>query len=149
MSEKLATVKEPAQIYTRKKDNLPGLRMTLVLEDNSEIVVYGSENDPLLSPLNGGQMVMVTKNGNFYNITSTMNEEGEFVKVEKFPSQQNQQTKPTVTAKITAKSIVDNVDTDEVKTYIRWHSKILDYCFEQNPEHGDLIYEQVCKKFSL
>jgi hypothetical protein len=142
MSEKLATVKEPAQVYTRKKDNLPGLRMTLVLEDNSEIVVYGSENDPLLSPLNGGQMVMVTKNGNFYNITSLMNEDGEFVKVEKFPASQS---KPTVTAK----SIVGSVDTDEVKTYIRWHSKILDYCFEQNPEHGDLIYEQVCKKFSL
>lgn len=144
MSEKLASVISNAETYTRKKDNKPGLRIALVLEDNTSITVYGSVDDPILSNINQGEMVMVTKNGNFYNITQAMNSEGEFVAVErpKYSTESN-------TNQATAQAVFDAVDVEEVKKYIRWHSKILAYCYEQHPDRGDLIYQQACQKFKL
>ena len=145
MSEKLAIVSSNPVVYTRKKDNKPGLKVGLTLEDNTEITVYGGENDPIISNLNSGESVMVVKNGNFYNITQTMNADGEFVIVErpKYQSTESNTNQPT------AQAVFDSVDVEEIKKYIRWHSKILAYCYEQHPDRGDLIYQQACKKFSL
>lgn len=140
MAELVAIVKEPAQTYTRKKDNQPGLKLFLTLEDNTDITVYGTANDDLLKSSKQGEMVMVTKNGNFYNITSILNQDGEFIKVDRSIN--------TVKT-LTATDVFNQVDNEEVKKYIRWQSKILDYCYEVNPNHGDLIYQQACKRFNL
>jgi len=141
MSEKTAIVNSLPEVYTRKKDNQPGLKASLVLEDNTTIIIYGKDDDPILTKLRQGEMVLVEKNGNFWNITSTMNEEGEFVKVERIKS-----TAPNTP---TVQTVVDSVDVEEVKKYIRWHSKIMAYCVEQCPDNATLIYQQACQKFNL
>lgn len=147
MTEYAAIIKQTAQTYTRKKDGQPGLIVKAVLENNQEITLYGNDGDRLLLDRTEGEMVMVTKNGNFYRISSVMNEEGEFAPVERSQSTQTTQT-PQTTPK-TAKDVYDRVDPEEIKTYIRWHSKILAYCYEQNPDHGDLLYQQACKQFGI
>ncbi len=139
MSEIVAVISQSAQQYVRKKDGQPGLIVKAVLEDNTPITLYGKDGDRLLLDIREGDMIMVSKDGNFYNITHTM-EDGEFVSV-------NQST-PTNAVTTNNKNYAQ-IDTDQVKVYIRWHSKILAYCYEQSQEHGDLLYQQACKKFDL
>jgi hypothetical protein len=148
MSEYNAVVSEPASTYTRKKDGQPGLVLGIILENNEPAKIYGKADDRLLLDRQKDEFIYVTKNGNFYNIAKIMNEEGEFVEVKK-EQQSNTTTSPQQTTPKTAKEVIDRTNIDEVKSYIRWHSKILAYCYEQNPDHGDLIYQQACKQFNL
>jgi hypothetical protein len=139
MSELTAIISQSAQQYIRKKDGEPGLIVKAYLEDNTPITLYGKDGDRLLLDLREGDMIMVSKNGNFYSITHIM-EDGEFVPVNQ-PTQTNAVT--------TNHKSHAQIDTEQVKIYIRWHAKILAYCHEQNSEHGDLLYQQACKKFDL
>ena len=144
MTEYNAVVTEAASTYTRKKDNLPGLVLTATLENNQAVKIYGKADDRLLLDRKKDEFIFVSQNGNFFNIVKVMNEEGEWVDVEKERFTNN----PSTTTK-TAKEVFDRVNVEEVKAYIRWHSKILAYCYEQNPDHGNLIYQQACKQFNL
>lgn len=145
MTEYAAIISQTAQEYTRKKDGQIGLTIKATLEDNSGITIYGKSDDRLLLDRKENEYIMVTKNGNFWNISSIINDEGEFVPVKKeFAVNQN-----PIQSTSTVNNDISQIDTEEVKRYIRWHSKILTYCYEQNPDHGDLLYQQTCQRFTL
>lgn len=144
MTEYAAIINQSAQTYTRKKDGQPGLIVKAVLENNQEITLYGNDGDRLLLDRKEGEMIMVAKNGNFYRISSLMTEEGDFAPVERPTIQNNQPSQPK-----TAKDIYERIDPEEIKAYIRWHSKILAYCYEQSSDRGDLLYQQACKQFNI
>lgn len=138
MTEYDAIVNQTAQEYTRKKDGQIGLTIKATLEDDSSITIYGKGDDRLLLDRKENELIRVTKNGNFWNVSSLMNEKGDFVSVKKeFTNSQP------------INNDISQIDTEEIKRYIRWHAKILAYCYEQNPDNGDLLYEQTCQRFKL
>ena len=138
MTEYDAIITQPPQEYTRKKDGQIGLIIKATLEDDSSITIYGKGDDRLLLDRKENELIRVTKNGNFWNVSSLINEKGDFVPVKKeFTNSQP------------INNDISQIDTEEVKRYIRWHAKILAYCYEQNPDHGDLLYQQTCQRFKL
>lgn len=138
MTEYDAIITQCPQEYTRKKDGQIGLIVKATLEDDSSITIYGKGDDRLLLDRKENELIRVTKNGNFWNVSSLMNKEGDFVSVKK-----------ELNVFHPINNDISQIDTEEIKRYIRWHAKILAYCYEQNPDEGDLLYQQTCQRFKL
>jgi hypothetical protein len=129
MSQIAAVIKGSPKSYTRKKDGKIGSVVTATLDNGDDVPLFGGENDPLIMSRYEGEIVMLVKSGNFYNIDAIINSDGEMVNPNEIKA-----TPP---------------DNEEIKKYIRFQAKILDYCLEQNSSHGVILYQQACKKFNL